>query len=184
MKRSAYLSESNAGYANLYCDSILIADIDSTPLCDFDSTSKVVQSFSSENGVAFRLYKTFAGFRAICVSHHFKATSGAARRILEALSCDPRYMEVSRRKNTFSARVSPKPERVGAAKDAGFSFHSLLPLEQRRWLDDYEAKSSGYKVCEFILQTPISEKEIPNTIRKFVRIHDEMTRCFTALPLA
>lgn len=179
MERFVFLQEGDRGYKNLVCDSVLSADVDfdSCPMKTAREYEEHVLKYSQANGLQFRIYHTYKGFRVICVSHHFKAASGAARRILESLFCDPNYIFVSKLENTFCVRVSPKPERIGVSNPhhpQDFDFFTLLPLEKEAWLFEYNSKNSGFRACKFLFETP-EAGVAPKTIQNFIKLHDELS---------
>lgn len=183
MKYTAEIRFSTRGYNTLYVDGILIADIDSNHMND-SAIIQNIHNFSSANGLAFRVYKTFAGIRAICISHHFRAATGAAERILRGLLSDEKYIKICKSENYFAARIDPKPERVGISIAQKFNFYDMLPMEQDAWMKEFKEKKGGFRVCEYITQTSIDEDKIPSPIKNLVKLHDERTLCHTSLPLA
>jgi len=182
MKLTAELTRSTAGYKVLLVDGILMADIDfKFEKNESDKLGEII-SIAKEYNLSFRVYRTFNGLRPICVSNFFRAAAGASQRVMMDLGCDGDYIQMCVSSNIFSCRISPKPSRIGIARPFNFNFYDLLPHEQEQWIADYDKKSSGYKACEFILQT--SECEMPSQIQNFIKLHDDKSGCELDLPIS
>lgn len=181
MKEVAKIHRSTAGFPVISVGCTLIADCDLLGKAENDLLAQF-QAVSVANRLAFRIYRTNLGFRAICVSDIFRASSPASSRLLRMLGCDERYLRMAARHNEFSSRIGGKPERMGIPVPEGFNYHNLLPREREAWEAVYNEKSEHFRACEFVLQT--LPCDIPSPIANFIKLHDERTKCFSALPVA
>jgi hypothetical protein len=176
----AKITKSEAGFDNIFVDGILIADCDLDKKTNEEEKLGEIIGMADEYDLCFRIYRTFAGLRPICVSDFFKSMSPISSKILDDLGSDYRYKNTVKKFKTFSCRISPKPNRIGIVLDGGF--YSMLPRDQRAWTEKYNTACAGFKACDFILQT--SECDIPSQIQNFVALHDEKSGCTLDLPLA
>lgn len=180
MKMFAEILRTDGGFESILVDGILTGDCDISEPSDIDDKIGEIIGIAKEYELSFRIYRTFAGLRPICVSHILRPLAPIAQRILADIGSDPKYINAMVQNKTFSCRSTPKPERVGM--DGGIKFYSMLPKEQEEWVQKYNDLIKGFKTCDFVLQT--SECEIPSQIQNFIRLHDEKTGCHLNLPMA
>jgi len=178
MKIIAEIARTNEGYEDILYDGILTADCDLENQ-NYDEKLGHIISYSIENEISFRIYRTFAGFRLICVNYFFRPLTEITHRILKDIDCDPRYSFSIFETRKFSCRITPKPSRIGMEKP---NFYSFFPKQQNKWIEEYNLLSLNYKTCDFILQT--FECEIAPQIQNFIKLHDEKSGCSLDLPLA
>lgn len=127
----------------------------------------------------FRLYRTANGFRLLTPAKG-EANSRLMEEMMQYFRCDPLYMTLCARQNCFRARLTPKPRRMGmkTALKFRFPFCEEEKNERKKWLTEYNTRSENYKTCTLAavfgadLNTPV------------VKIHDELCKCGSDLPLA
>ena len=131
-----------------------------------------------------RVYRTNAGERYLLTGGTLDPASTKADELMEQLGTDPLYQKLCRVQECFRARLTPKPWRCGIpALEVRFPWHDEeAEYSYRRWEKDYQAQSRDYATCHFVEQlgsTTMSEDE-----QAIVKLHDEMTRAESELPLA
>ena len=185
MKALAEVTRNSMGSPVVLVNCVLIGDCDlKEPSAE--SEAEVISQFltlSQDYELAFRIYRTNAGLRAICVSDPLRPSAPLASRLLEDIGSDPRYNRSIASTGMFSARLGPKPQRIGMEVPEKFNFYALLPRDQKEWTTQYDELAVNYKSCEFVLQTGASV-EMPSQILNFINLHDGRSRCFEDLPLA
>jgi len=134
-----------------------------------------------------RVYRTPAGLRLLATHRPFDPIEPAVSDFFAATGADVQYVRMCRNQQCFRARVSPKPWRIGID-------HHIRPrpgvwpvrperLPQRRaWIDAYEEVAAGFASCEFVetVGSGISHPELASV----VRLHDELSRATSGLPIA
>ncbi len=88
--------------------SMLFADIDRVV-----EDGRLESVVAAHPDLAFRVYRTPAGARYLCVSRRFDPRSAETAALLNELGSDPKYVLLCRVQNTFRARLTPKPWRAG-----------------------------------------------------------------------
>lgn len=130
-----------------------------------------------------RVYRTAAGLRVLVTGAGLAPASDGAREILAALGTDPLYVELCGTHDSYRARLTPKPFRVGEkALDVRWPCEDDA-AERRwlRWVDGYEAASAESSVCRLVSASgpaPGPDEQ------RLVELHDERTGVGSRLPLA
>jgi hypothetical protein len=173
------------GFLRVETPDILIADCDFAPYENNSSgyenyLVEVVENASLSFGVCSRIYKTHKGLRVIVCSKNIEVKSGGIG-FLRSINADPLYVNMCMRDKIFSARLSPKPHRIGLAKSAFTNYPKQSPKKEE-WFDNYEKACVNYATCKFKQSVP--ENEIMPSIKDFVDMHDLETKAFEDLPLA
>lgn len=129
--------------------------------------------FKKNSGVSARIYRTCAGLRIIFTSRFYDPTSKDTSDTLKALGCDPLYQKLTRRQESFRARLTPKPWRCNCRPPP---CQYPWPNEEsarayREWVEEYNQIIREWKTCEFIeeIGKPISGEEIA----MIVQLHDK-----------
>ncbi|UFU07393.1 hypothetical protein [Ruania halotolerans] len=129
----------------------------------------------------FRTYRTAAGLRVIVTGTDLLPGTPEAEHLLQALDSDPLYVTLCATHETYRARLTPKPWRVG---------HRALPVPYpyerfghivTPWLQKYATASEGYATCAFISSTG---PQAPPAQRQIVDLHDDRSQAHRGLPLA
>ncbi len=134
-----------------------------------------------------RLYRTPAGFRLLAMHQVFDPRSSIVAECFSAVGADPIYVRMCFNQNCFRARVSPKPWR------AGISQHlrprpGVWPVAPERlavrqaWIAAYEPVAVRFASCQFV-EALGSRTDHPE-VREVQRLHDELCRADSRLPLA
>ncbi|MBL9125960.1 MAG: hypothetical protein JNG90_20120 [Planctomycetaceae bacterium] len=137
-----------------------------------------------EPGGAVRLYRTFAGMRAIVIHKLYDPVAPATNALLVALGTDPLYIRLCRAQECFRARLSPKPWRCEHRANPIRWPRETEEAQQafERWQAKYVKRQAAYATCWF-RETLGSERVHPEAA-EILAIHDRMTRCQEPLALA
>jgi hypothetical protein len=131
-----------------------------------------------------RLYRTFAGLRAIVTHDVMDPQSMAALDVLKQLGSDPLYVKLCKAQECFRARLTPKPWRCGCIPNP--LRHPItdakLLVWYERWKKDYETRQARFATCRLLeaLGNPFVHPEA----ERIVELHDFTTRAGEPLPLA
>lgn len=193
------LTRNRYGALVLNTDDVLILDIDLPPRGvlrrlamrlglardpEVVARERLQQLLAQHPRLAFRLYRTAAGLRAIELNQALAAASPEAEALMTAAGADPLYTRLCRAQQSYRARLTPKPWRCGATVPPASFPRDGAPLQQafERWRADYERRAQGHAVCAFVdtLGTPAPASHN----RALVELHDRETRATSALPLA
>ncbi len=135
-------------------------------------------------GGTFRVYRTFAGFRLLAIDRVFAPASSDSESVMRAAAADPAFVQLCRIQESFRARLTPKPWRIGQKPPPG-----QFPREERgqeaafaAWLERYERAAASKATCRFV--ETIGSGRVHPEIEPIVRLHDERTRAGSDLPLA
>lgn len=134
--------------------------------------------------LCFRVYRTFAGLRAIEMNQSLAAGSAEAERTMAAVGTDPLYARLCRSQQCFRARLTPKPWRCGSDQPPGRHPRTDAALRQAfaAWQSRYEAKSAPHAVCA-LLDT-IGRPAAAAANRAVAELHDRETGVGSLRPLA
>jgi hypothetical protein len=146
--------------------------------------SKLREALQRHNRSTFRLYRTAAGLRAIAVDREFDPAGREAQQLMAVTGTDPAFMRLCQAQRSFRARLTPKPWRCA---------HRLPPGEHPRtedrvvqsyakWLRDYETSAARYATCRYVGTLGSGKPRAQHD--KLIALHDRLTRCGEALPLA
>lgn len=132
----------------------------------------------------WRVYRTRAGLRVLLDGAGLAPGSEHAMHLLEQLGSDRLYVQLTRTYDSYRARLSPKPWRIGL---------SAMPSSARRvvddalvddpgWLAGYDRAASKFAVCRFVAE---GAARFGDEAQALVTLHDQLTGAHrTDLPLA
>lgn len=135
-------------------------------------------------GYGFRVYRTFAGVRAMATHGLFDPATPATLDMLRRLGTDPLYVRLCRAQECFRARLTPKPWRCGCLPNPVRWPRDEADEQSRfeQWEAEYTAAQEGYATCR-LLGTLGAERVLPE-VQPIIRLHDQITRCHDPLALA
>lgn len=132
----------------------------------------------------FRIYRTAAGYRVICIGREYDPAGREAADLMRATGTDRFFMRLCQAQKCFRARLTPKPWRCGLGRPA-FRFPYRTPEEEveiRKWIEVYEEESAGYATCQFLTSlgsaTPEGDQQL------LLDLHDQITGANSGRPLA
>ncbi|MBM6404511.1 hypothetical protein JQN72_09685 [Phycicoccus sp. CSK15P-2] len=156
------------------------------------STPSVAESLACEPAWEFarlhpdlgvRVYRTAAGLRVLVTGADAGPASDTARALLTELRSDPLYVELCSTHDSYRARLTPKPFRVGVPA-LGVRWPCPDDAAERgwlRWVDRYDEASAGASVCRLLS----ASGPVPSADEQaLVELHDERTGVGSRLPLA
>lgn len=129
-----------------------------------------------------RLYRTAGGLRYILPNLPLDPASDAAQALMAQFDADPCYARLCKHQHSYRARLAPKPWRIGCK--------GIRKASEER-LDDYKAEpeyqeflraSERYAVCRLIEH--IGPQPQDQQTLELIRVHDEMCKASSDLPLA
>ncbi|MGJ9529760.1 hypothetical protein [Actinotignum sp. GS-2025a] len=136
------------------------------------------------------VYRTFKGFRVIVAVEGIAADSGEAQMILNQLGSDPLYMRLCKVYESYRARLTAKPWRVGMAApsvrwpeyDASSALCDPVARENmQRWLTQYDDARAGHATTRFLAAFGPAPT---GRAAQVVELHARVTGAESGLPLA
>ncbi|MBP5226691.1 MAG: hypothetical protein J6336_04840 [Kiritimatiellae bacterium] len=133
--------------------------------------------------LAFRLYRTAAGYRVIVNGAGLAPDSERFNLLVKRLHVDPLYAILCRKQRCFRARLTPKPHRL-RQKQLLYPSAARYPITDPAlraavdaWLPAYTERCRRYAVCRFL-------GEVGTPFRNpIVTLHDEATGALSNRPL-
>lgn len=131
--------------------------------------------------VGVRTYRTRNGFRLLLTGTGAKPDSAEARELLEGLGSDELYTLLCRVHDTYRARLTPKPWRLGLSAPALVGPSAVGTKQWHRWVSDYEAACGQVAVCRFLGSAGPAPGPVEQQI---IDLHDHAVRHESGLRLA
>ena len=130
-----------------------------------------------------RVYRTAAGLRVLVTGASARPSSDRARSLLTELGADPLYVELCATHDSYRARLTPKPFRVGeSALSVSWPFADDAAREAHaEWVSEYDGRASGHAVCRLL---GTSGPDAGPDEQRLVSLHDARCRVGERLPLA
>jgi len=133
---------------------------------------------------SFRVYRTAGGYRLLATDRPFTPGSSESESLMRQVGADPAFIQLCRIQDSFRARLTPKPWRVGHRAPPGD-----FPREDPRveaafatWLQQYERAAASKATCQFV--ETIGASTVHAEVAPIVKLHDERTKANSNLPLA
>ncbi len=138
----------------------------------------------SRTGWGFRVYRTRAGLRYLATHATFDPAADESAAAMAALGCDPRYIQLCRSQTSFRARLTPKPWRCGTRMPpARWPFEGAAEeARARQWETKYDAACAKFATCALL--STVGSQWVHHDVQPIVRLHDELSRAESGLPLA
>ncbi|HZE98278.1 MAG TPA: hypothetical protein VE981_14705 [Planctomycetota bacterium] len=146
---------------------------------------RVVKFMSTHPSWRTRIYRTPAGLRVLVLHQLFDPSSASVAEFFQALGSDPLYVRMCTRQFCFRARVSPKPWRIGIGRHfrpAIWPVNAERKAARDQWVTVYDKAAAGHASCRY-LETLGTGAEDP-AADEVRRIHDDLSRALTPLPIA
>lgn len=145
---------------------------------------RLLQLVTRQPRLAFRLYRTAAGLRAIELNQAITAGSPEAETLMTEVGADPLYARLCRTQQSYRARLTPKPWRCGMPLPPGNHPREATAVRQAfaNWLSRYEQHARTHAVCAFVDTLGVPAPAPHN--RALVELHDHETHATASLPLA
>lgn len=129
----------------------------------------------------FRTYRTAGGLRVIVTGSRLMPGSPEAEQLLRELDSDPLYVTLCATHESYRARLTPKPWRVGHRALTVTYPYEQLARSVTRWLQKYTSASEGYATCSLVSSTGPAPDAVAQQV---LDVHDQRTRPEAGLPLA
>jgi hypothetical protein len=120
----------------------------------------------------------------MAIDREFTAEAPQTDQLLQLCGADPAFVQLCRVQKCFRARLTPKPWRCKFGLPPGQFPREDSGERQRfeKWLSGYEAACRGYATCQYLEN--VGTGSALNSLDPAIQLHDRMTRCREALPLA
>jgi len=176
----AILTRNSYGSVVLNAARAMFVDVDAQDA----ALDRLRDALRGSGGATFRVYRTAAGFRLLATDRVFAPASSDAESVMRATGADPAFVQLCRVQESFRARLTPKPWRVGEKPPPG-----QFPRDGRdqeaafnAWLERYERAAASKATCRFV--ETVGSGWLHPDIAPIVRLHDERTKAESGLPLA
>lgn len=134
----------------------------------------------------FAVYETPAGWRLLALHRPFDPGAQATVQLLRELGSDPAYVQMCELQRCFRARVSGKPWRMGVRhivpRPGVWPLHPDRLPRREAWIAEYEAAAAKFAACRF--REEIGSGAVHPRCALVRRVHDEMSRATSELPIA
>lgn len=133
---------------------------------------------------SFRVYRTAGGYRLLATDRLYAPGSSESESLMRQVGADPAFVLLCRIQESFRARLTPKPWRVGQPAPPGDFPREGADLERafEQWLEKYNRAAGSKATCQLI--ETIGSGTIHSDFTHIVQLHDERTRATSSLPLA
>jgi len=177
----AVITRNMYGALVLNTETLMFVDIDRD---DRPQHSAQIQRVVEANNLSARLYRTAAGYRVLITNAAFQAASPQTEGLLKQFQADPLYIRLCSLQQSFRARLTPKPWRVGMpVPPVSFPFETPQQQAQfREWETRYNNASAGFATCRYL--TSFGGVRIAPEFEELVFDHDMDTKATSPLPLA
>jgi hypothetical protein len=142
------------------------------------------ETLRSSGAGTFRVYRTAAGYRLLATDRVYTPGSSESESLMKQVGADPAFIQLCRIQDSFRARLTPKPWRVGKAAPPGDFPREDAKLQRafEQWLQEYDRAAGSKATCHFV--ETIGDSAIHPDVSHIVQLHDERTRATTGMPLA
>lgn len=131
--------------------------------------------------LGLRVYRTRNGFRMLVSGAGASPAGDRAKALMSELRSDELYMLLCRVHETYRARLTPKPWRVGVkAQSRGGPWMAELDQYQQ-WLTRYATASQEYAVCRLVSESGPAPTAVEQQV---IELHDRAVRPTSQLRLA
>jgi hypothetical protein len=150
--------------------------------------SRLARFVTNQPSWSIRIYRTSAGIRLLVTHQTFSPSDPEVDAFFKATSTDPIFARMCLKQQCFRARVSPKPWRIGIAehmkpRPGVWPVHPERLQQRNAWIDNYEAKATGYAACRYI--ETIGSGIVHRDVAPIVELHDSLCQANRSqLPLA
>lgn len=147
-----------------------------------DRITGLIGEFARRNPeLGVRTYRTRNGFRVLITGADAPPRSDRAAAIMRDLTSDELYMRLCRVQESYRARLTPKPWRIGLRRIHGEGPWWTGTELQEEWVREYTEASAPYAVCELVSEAgPVPSADE----QRLIELHDRATRPTSRLPLA
>lgn len=149
-------------------------------------TQKIRAWCEANPGWLIHLYQSPAGYRMLIGHALFDPASEPVKRLFDAFRVDGRFAQMCTVQRCFRARLTAKPWRIGVSGKMSYSAwppqNEAAIQHRREWIATYEPVAQGHAACRFI--ATIGDGQEHPRAAAVRRLHDELSRAHSGLPLA
>jgi hypothetical protein len=132
-----------------------------------------------------RMYHTAAGLRFVIVNKYIDPKSAEMERLFDLFETDKLYRKLCINQECYRARLTPKRWRCGILDAPPHRFPWENAADENRyrdWEKAYEAKIESYATCKWVMHwgSPHGDE----VQEKLLKLHDQITKAMTDLPLS
>lgn len=144
----ALVTRNGYGALCLNTNDVVFVDVDGEAASALDR----VRRAQRQHGWGLRVYRTKAGLRIAATHARMSPTGPEIAQMFDAVGADPMYRTLCAMQESFRARLTPKPWRIGVPRiPATFPYRDAAAERAvAAWARDYEAASKGSAVCELV----------------------------------
>jgi hypothetical protein len=145
---------------------------------------QVRRALTSSGIGSARLYRTAGGFRLLATDRTFTPGSSEADAAMRSVGADPQFVQLCKIQDSFRARLTPKPWRVGHSGPPGDFPREDAGVQQMfdEWLQTYDRVAASKATCQFV--ETIGSSSVHPDVAPILALHDEQTKATSSLPLA
>lgn len=142
------------------------------------------EALRSSSAGSFRVYRTAAGYRLLAIDRVYTPGSSDSETVMRQVGADPAFIQLCRIQDSFRARLTPKPWRIGKPAPPGDFPRETAEVREAfdQWLQEYDRAAGSRATCQFV--ETIGNDSIHPDVAHIVQLHDDRTRATTNLPLA
>lgn len=131
-----------------------------------------------------RIYRTAGGLRYILPNLPLEPTSDAAQSLMAHLGADPRYALLCKHQHSYRARLAPKPWRIEYPVIEARALQAMIEsnVENDPRKTEYVRAKDQYATCALIEH--LGPEAAGDQQGELIRVHDELCRATSGLPLA
>lgn len=147
-----------------------------------EALGRVAEFAGAHPELGVRTYRTAAGLRVIVTGGDLPPGTPAAEKVLTELRSDPVYVLLCATHETYRARLTPKPWRVGwGAATVAWPYEPGEEARAERWTTQYADRCAGHATTRLL---SVTGAEPTAKEAQVLAVHDGTTRATEALPLA
>ena len=166
-KPEALITRNSYGALCLNTEDVAFVDVDNGDL------NRIKAAQAKQPSWALRVYRTKAGMRVVAMHRRLSPASPEAAELFKTLGADPLYIKLCELQQSFRARLTPKPWRMGLNRLPG-SFpwrDGSVEARVNKWVKEYDDERAGWAVCE--LAGEFGRPSGDETIARIVKLHDQ-----------
>lgn len=167
----ALVTRNGYGALCLNTEDVAFVDVDDNGAPD-EALDRIRRAYASQRRWALKIYRTRAGYRVVAVHARLGPASGEAAELFDVLGADPLYRKLCAAQESFRARLTPKPWRIGVGRIPGqFPWRDdSVERAVHRWVGEYDAAGRGFAVCEVV--DTLGHVSLDPVIDRVLRFHD------------